>query len=205
MEFQKVTITPNNGAQITALFNPTQYTVSKGNNVLKQAIPGLDSPIVQYVCGKERTLNMKLFFDTYEEQSDVRVYTDAIYLLLKIVPSTHAAPICDIRWGRVAFTGVLESVQGEFSLFLADGTPVRANLTVTFTEWVDVRVLVQQQPKQSADHQKNRWIKSGERIDGIAGEEYEDPRKWRMIADANDLEDPRQLQPGQHLVIPAIR
>ncbi|HTS08368.1 MAG TPA: LysM peptidoglycan-binding domain-containing protein [Candidatus Eisenbacteria bacterium] len=205
MELQRVTITPENGAQITALFNPTQYTLNKGNTIQKQPIPGLDSPIVQYVCGKERTLNMKLFFDTYEEQSDVTPYTNAVYNLLNIVPSTHAAPICDIRWGGFAFKGVLENVSGEFSLFMANGTPVRANLTVTFTEWKDVQSLVQLSPKQSADHQKNRWVKSGDRLDGIAGEEYEDPSQWRMIAEANNLEDPRQLEPGQHLVIPAIR
>jgi nucleoid-associated protein YgaU len=205
MEFQRVTIKPENGTQITALFNPTQYTIGKGNTIQKQPIPGLDSPIVQYVCGKERTLSMKLFFDTYEEQTDVTVRTDAVYKLLDIVKSTHAAPICDIRWGGFHFKGILENVSGEFTLFLANGTPVRANLTVNFVEWRDVQSLVQVNPKESADHQKNWWVKSGDRLDSIAGAEYENPAQWRKIADANNLEDPRQLEPGQHLVIPAIR
>ncbi|MBZ5681029.1 MAG: LysM peptidoglycan-binding domain-containing protein [Acidobacteriia bacterium] len=205
MGLEKATITPKNHGKIEVLFNPTQYTLNQGNNIAKQPIPGLDAPIVQYVCGKERTLGMKLFFDTYEEQSDVSEHTDEIYDLLEIDPDTHAAPICDIQWGGFSFTGVLESVQGEFTLFLADGTPVRANLTVSFTEYIDVQVLVQHKPKQSADHQKTRWVKSGDRIDNIAGEEYKDPRKWRSIAQANGLEDPRQLEPGRQLVIPAIR
>lgn len=148
---------------------------------------------------------MELFFDTYEEQADVTDYTDAIYDLLEIDPDTHAAPICDIQWGDFYFTGVLETVQGKFSLFLSDGTPVRANLNVSFIEYIDVDELVQVHPKQSADHQKNRWTKSGDRIDTIAGEEYKDPTKWRQIADANGMDDPRHLEPGQHLVIPAIR
>jgi Contractile injection system tube protein/LysM domain len=205
MEFQKATITPRGGSKIEVLFNPTFYTLSKNNTLASQGIPGLDSPIVQYVGGKERKLGMELFFDTYEEQRDVSDYTKAIYGLLLIDPNTHAAPICDIQWGRFFFTGVLDSVQGKFSLFLADGTPVRANLTVSFTEWIDVQVLVQQRPKQSADHQKMRWVKSGDRIDTIAGEEYEDAKNWRPIAEANGLEDPRQLEPGRQLVIPAIR
>lgn len=205
MEFQKATITPENGDPIEVLFNPTQYSLNQGNNIAKQPIPGLDAPIVQYVCGKEAMLSMKLFFDTYEEQTDVTEYTDEIYNLLEIDPETHAAPICDITWGEFWFTGVLEGVQGEFTLFLADGTPVRANLTVNFIEYIEVDVLVQHKPKQSADHQKNRWVKSGDRIDTIAGQEYKDPRKWRAIAQANGLEDPRALEPGMRLVIPAIR
>ncbi len=205
MEFKKATITPKNQDAIEVLFNPTQFTLGASNNLAMQTIPGLDAPIVQYVSGKQATLNMDLFFDTYEEQTDVTDYTSDIYELLEIDPDTHAAPICDIRWGQFHFTGVLTSVQGKFSLFLADGTPVRAILTVSFTEYIDVQVLVQHKPKQSADHQKNRWVKSGDRLDSIAGEEYKDPRKWRPIAQANGLEDPRQLEPGSHLVIPAIR
>lgn len=205
MEFQKVKITPQNGSTIVGLFNPASYNLSKGNTIAKQSIPGLNAPIVQYVGGKERTLSMKLYFDTYEEQTDVTQYTDAIYNLLKIVPTTHAAPICTVEWGKFSFKGVLENAQGEFSLFLADGTPVRANLQVTFTEWIDIKVEVQEAPKQSADHQKNRWVKSGDRLDNIAAEEYEDSSRWRVIADANGLDNPQDLEAGQHLVIPEIR
>jgi hypothetical protein len=205
MEFQKATITPENGDPIEVLFNPTFYTLNKAINLQPQYIPGLNAPIVQYVCGKEMKLGMELFFDTYEERTDVSVCTKAIYDLLLVDPDTHAAPICDIRWGGFDFTGVLDKVDGKFHLFLANGTPVRATLNVSFTEYKNVEALVQVNPNQSADHQKNRWVKSGDRIDTIAGEEYKDPRKWRAIAQANGLEDPRQLEPGKQLVVPAIR
>lgn len=205
MEFQKISITPKGHPAIQALFNPTQYGVDKGNTIAQAAIPGLVAPILQYVHGNMRTLSMDLFFDTYEEGTDVTDKTNQIYSLLYLDPTTHAPPICDLAWGTFRFHGVLDHVSGKFTLFLPNGTPVRATLSVVFNEFIDVQVLVQQNPTQSADHRKTRLLKSGDRIDNIAADEYGDPAKWRPIAEANDLDDPFQLEPGYVLIIPRLQ
>jgi hypothetical protein len=143
------------------------------------------------------------FVDTYEEQTSATEYTEKIYNLLNIDPDTHAPPICRVSWGQFRFRGVLDHASGKFTLFLADGTPVRATLSVVFKEYIDVSVLVREQPTQSADHRKTRVVKRGDRLDTIAATEYGDPRKWRQIATANDLEDVLHLEPGATLAIPA--
>jgi len=33
---------------------------------------------------------------------------------------------------------------------------------------------------------------------------YRDPTRWRLIAEANRLDDPRHLEPGWVLTIPAV-
>jgi len=204
MEYTKVSIQPEGQDEIEVLFNPTNYSVDKANTIAEIAIPGLEAPILQYVHGNTRTLSMELFCDTYEEQTDVSEVTDDIYGLLEIDPDTHVAPICDIFWGSFSFRGVLDHCSGRFTLFLSDGTPVRATLTVVFKEYIDVEVLVRENPTQSADHRKTREVRAGDRLSSIAAEEYGDPAKWRPIADANNLDDPRQLEPGRVLVIPAL-
>jgi hypothetical protein len=205
MELQKISITPQGQDSFDVLFNPTQYTVAKANTISEAAIPGLSAPILQYVHGNVQTLTMDLFFDTYEEQTDVTDETENITGLLEIDPTTHAPPVCDIQWGTFQFTGVLDHVSGQYTLFLSDGTPVRATLSVVFKEYIDVDVLVRVNPTQSADHRKRRVVLAGERIDTIAAQEYGDAAKWRVIAEANDLDDPSVLQPGQTLTLPAIR
>jgi hypothetical protein len=200
----KVTITPQGQPKIEALFNPNQYSVSKSNSIAESAIPGLEAPILQYVHGNTRTLDMDLFFDTYEKGKSVKDLTDKVYDLLNVVSATHAPPICHIEWGGLDFTGVLDHVSGKFTLFLADGTPVRATLSVSFKEYIDVQVLVRERPRESADHRKTWVVKSGDRVDNIAGEEYGDPGMWRPIAEANDLDDPSRLEPGFVLLIPPL-
>jgi hypothetical protein len=204
MELQKISITPKGQSAFSVLFNPTQYTVAKANQIAEAAIPGLGAPILQYVHGNTRTLTMDLFFDTYEERSDVSSKTQKVYGLLDIDAATHAPPVCDIQWGTFLFTGVLDHVSGQFALFLSDGTPVRATLSVVFKEYIDVDKLVRVHPTQSADHRKSRVVTSGERLDTIAAEEYGDPGKWRVIADANNMNDPARLEPGRTLTIPPL-
>lgn len=204
MEFQKATIEPEGGDSFQVLFNPTQYNVEKTNEIAEAAIPGLEAPILQYVHGNTRTLGMELFFDTYEEQTDVTQRTNQIYNLLLLNQDTHVPPICRVSWGSLSFEGVLASVSGAFTLFLSNGTPVRATLTVSFKEYIKVNVLVQARPTRSSDHRKTRVVRFGDRISNIAYEEYGDARKWRPIAEVNRLDNPLQLTPGFRLVIPAL-
>jgi len=204
MEFQKLSIQPEGQGAFKVLFNPTQYSLAKANQIAEAAIPGLEAPILQYVHGNTRTLTMDLFFDTFEEKQDVRGSTDKVYDLLKIDPSTHAPPICNLSWGTFKFRGVIDHISGQFTMFLADGTPVRATLSVVFKEFIDVQVLVQEQPTESADHRKMHVVRSGDRLDNIAAKEYGDAGNWRPIAEANNLDDPRRLQPGHVLIIPPL-
>lgn len=204
MALEKAFITPEGEERIPVLFNPTQYSLEKGNQIAEIGIPGLGAPILQYVRGNTRTLTMELFFDTYEQQSDVRRHTDKIYGLLGIRSPTHVPPICTFSWGRFNFRCVLERVSGRFTLFLADGTPVRATLSVTFKEFIDVEIEVRSPPRQSTDHTKTRTVKRGDTLSGVAAAEYGDPGKWRPIAQANGIDNPRVLQPGRVLVIPPL-
>jgi len=206
VEFKRASIKPETGPPaFDVMFNPTEYRIEKGNQIAEIGIPGLGAPILQFVAGQSRTLSMELYFDTYENQSDVRVQTNKVYNLLDINPSTHAPPICKVRWGGFRFRGVLDKVSGNFTLFLPDGTPARARLSVNFREYNDVSVEVRKNPNQSADHRKSRLVQAGDSLSSIAFEEYGDPRRWRPIALANQLSDPFNITPGQVLVIPATQ
>jgi hypothetical protein len=212
MEFARATIIREKpaGTDIPVLYNPTQYSLDKSVQLADIGVPGLGAPITQYVRGNARTLSMELFFDTYEEGSDVRRHTNEIYALMAVEAATHVPAICRFRWGagkwgttdENSFRCVVERVSGRFTLFLNDGTPVRATLNVTLREFIDVAVAVRTTPTQSSDHTKTRAVRRGETLMSIAAEEYDDPRRWRPIADANDLANPRHLDPGRMLVIP---
>ena len=204
MALEKATIIPEGKDPITVLFNPNQYSLTKGNQIAEIGIPGLGSPILQFVRGNSRTLTMDLFFDTYEAQSDVTELTEEIYGLLGILGPTHVPPICTFSWGALTFEGIVENVNGKYTLFLPSGVPVRATLSVTFKEHIPVDIQVRAVPTESADHTKTRTVKRGDTLCGIAAEEYDDPAAWRPIARANAIDNPRVLKPGRVLVIPPL-
>ena len=79
------------GETIDVMFNPEEYTLNKDNNFASQAVPGLSGPLLQFVHGNMRTLEMELFFDTYLSHStalkpprDVREETQRIVKLTEI-------------------------------------------------------------------------------------------------------------------------
>ncbi|HSB52644.1 MAG TPA: hypothetical protein VLD40_08290, partial [Dissulfurispiraceae bacterium] len=119
---------------VPCLFNPKELSVEKNNQFAEVAIPGLSSPIFQFVRGNARSVTMDLFFDTYEEGSDVRAHTDRITGwdagsmlsnlpgaakgLMDIDSELHAPPVCLFIWGAFVFQCIIERVSKRFTLFL---------------------------------------------------------------------------------------
>ena len=62
-QLEKAIITVLDGADknkvITVLFNPTEYSVDRTNSYKAMAIPGLGSPILQFVNGECDQLSME--------------------------------------------------------------------------------------------------------------------------------------------------
>jgi nucleoid-associated protein YgaU len=191
-------------------FNPTEYTLEKGAQIAEITIPGIDSPILQFIRGQNERLTLDLFYDTTtmlgmgEVALDVRLLTTPIYQLAKIQPATHAPPRIRFFWGSLAFKAIVENVRQQFTLFNPVGLPLRATLSVTFREYKTLEDQLSGLNLMSADHTKRHVVRRGETLSSIAAREYDDPRKWRLIADANAarLADVRRLPPGIELEIP---
>jgi len=202
MALEKATIiNTNSNEQIPVMFNPEEYTLDKANTFAEIGIPGLESPPIQYVRGNLKTLKMDLFFDTYENRADVRTFTQKITGLLEKNPTTKAPPILLFSWGQLNFRCVLDSVNQKFTMFLNDGTPVRATLSVNFKEFQPVEIEIQRGLFIGPPTVQN--IVEGQTLSGIAGETLGDPGAWREIAELNNLDDPRNIQSGTQLIVPS--
>jgi hypothetical protein len=205
---------------VPCLFNPEEFTVEKSNQFAEVNIPGLSSPIYQFVRGNARSVSLELFFDTYENKliKDVRIFTDritgwdagsmfsglpnAVKGLMDIDSDLHAPPICLFVWGTFIFQCIIERVSKRFTMFLPEGIPVRATLSVTLKEYREVDIQVKELDLHSADLTKSWVVKQGDNLWAIAAKEYGDPADWRLIADANHIDNPRLLESGRELVIP---
>ena len=193
-------------------FNPTEYGLDKAAQIAEIAIPGIDSPILQFVRGQTEKLTLELFFDTTDDgigdnSTDVRTLTSPFYQLVKIQPKTHAVPRIRVTWGQgLSFKAIVESVSQKFQLFSPEGVPVRATLTIAFREYKTLEEQIAAMNLQSSDHTKQRVVQRGDTLPRIAADEYGDSTKWRIIADANaeSVPDTRRLTPGATLLIPPL-
>jgi hypothetical protein len=225
--FQVVGKNGSLGPSFPVKFNPTEYTLNKGAQITEVTIPGLDSPILQFVRGQTETLSLDLFFDSTDNGMDdnatsVTEQTDQFYQLVKIDGSTHAPPICYFSWGadfpgkltysptvggsqqRHGFKCLIESVRQRYTLFSTQGVPLRATLTVALKEYKTLSDQIAELNLRSDDHTQSHVVQVGETLSQIAYEMYDDPTQWRAIADQNSILDPLQLTPGTVLEIPMI-
>lgn len=114
----------------------------------------------------------------------------------------HRPPLCQAWWGQVLLVeGPLTALSQSFTRFMADGTPVRADLSLTFTD----ASMTATGELCSADVEKSYTVRLGDTLQAIAARQYGDVTRWRVIAEANAIDDPRDLTPGSVLTIPALR
>jgi Contractile injection system tube protein/LysM domain len=207
-------------------FNPAEFSLDKGVQIAEIAIPGLDSPLLQFVRGQNERMTVDLFFDTTESgmgpgATSVTKMTDRVYELVKIEPAGHAPPICTFVWNdkfpgmdisdragnqrRTDFQCVVESIKQKFTLFSPEGVPLRATLTLTLREYKTLKQQLDQLGKSSPDRTHSHIVQRGERLADIAAQYYRRPGEWRPIAEANDIEDPRRINPGIFLSIPPLQ
>lgn len=196
------------GEKFHVLFNPEEYTLNKDNNFASQAIPGLSGPLLQFVNGNMQTLEMELFFDTYDSPSvpkrDVRLETNKVVKLMDIDSQLHAPPVLRVSWASLQFDCVLARVSQKFIMFSEDGTPVRARLNVTFNRFIEAEREAKEVNRQTADYSKVYLVTQGETLSNIAAKLYENPQMWRPIAIANNIDNPRSIFSGQTLRIPSL-
>jgi Contractile injection system tube protein/LysM domain len=209
-------VNQDNNTGFNVLFNPTQLTIDDGSQWKEQPKPRF-KPELQYTGWQLKSISMELFFDTYEAGTDVREETGKFAELL--IPTTNdrgqgkRPPKVKLIWGPAesrpasgltTLDWILEKLNQKFTMFLGDGTPVRATLNVTFKEFIPPKKVEQENRTRRSFPEKTYTVKAGDTLEGIAAGLWKDPLKWRIIAESNGIDNPRLLDVGVTLSIPAI-
>jgi hypothetical protein len=197
---------------VECLFNPKEYAIAKSNAWAAKTAKGSNVPQMEFGGGEPSTLTLQLFFDTFEKGRDVRkAYTDRIWNLMLIddTLTDHTTqkgrpPRVMFQWGKAwSFEAVIKSITQRFTLFLKNGTPVRATLDVVFQQVKDDKYRPAQNPTSGGIGGERHWtVREGDTLTTIAHQVYGDASHWRPIADANRLTQVRRLPTGIQLAIP---
>lgn len=194
------------GEMIDVLFNPTEYSHEISNTYDEKKLPGLRNPVLRFVNGDLQTLSMDLFFDTWTDGSrqDVSRITKRISNILQIDSQIHEPSEVEFSWGALIFKAYIVSISQRFTMFNADGTPVRATLSVTFKQFEGIKEQLQKSKLNSADKTKTRVLTADDSLWALAEREYGDASQWRLIARANRISNPLQIDNGTVLILPPL-
>lgn len=147
-------------------------------------------------------------FSTEEPESvpdQIEKFKDVV---LKYVGDVHQPRYIVIVWGATdgdkMFKGRLTNLDINYTLFQADGTPIRAKAKATFKESITVADQNSEKKDNSPDLTHVRVVKEGDTLPLMTHRIYGDSKYYLEIARVNKLRNFRNLQVGTRLFFPPI-
>jgi nucleoid-associated protein YgaU len=83
-----------------------------------------------------------------------------------------------------------------------DGKPLRATCSLTLEE-ASSAAPGQNPTSGSREARRTHRVVAGDSLPQLASREYGDATAWRVIAEANGIDDPFVLVPGSELLVPS--
>ena len=197
------------GERITVLFNPFEYTIERANTFKATRDPGPERtapPVHQRRSG--RALDGAVPRRLHRPQSGREERRGA-------ADRDHGSPgdrspSCTRR-RRCGSSGESSTSRqssrrsrARSRSFSRKARRRARRSTVSFKEYKTLPELIRDPPLQSADKSKRRVIVGLDSLWAMAAREYGDAALWRVIAAHNDLDDPRDVGPGDWVMVPPL-
>jgi nucleoid-associated protein YgaU len=199
-------------ASVAFQFNPNRLSVSKTVEWRRQpSRMASESALPEFVGSGPKSLSVEVFLDATANH-DNSVEQRVQQLMLACVPTPRslaakkpASPWVRFEWGSArttSFDAVLSSLSVDYALFDVDGKPLRATCSLTLEE-ASVGPAGQNPTSGSREARRTHRVVAGDSLPQLAWHEYGDATAWRVIAEANEIDDPAVLAPGTELLVPA--
>jgi hypothetical protein len=197
--------------RVPVQFNPQTLKVTFSNQVSGGDQSGGSS--IQYVGSGTTRLSMELWFDVtvpdekgkLPKGGDVRVLTKDVNYFMKVDKKKKKGknkfipPGVRFIWGTFLFDGIMNSMDETLEFFSEDGKPQRARVSISLTSQ---EIQFQQAPPppaggkaDAAGTQPQKQARTGDTLQNMAARDGKS-EDWKIIAAANNIENPRRLKPG---------
>ena len=190
-----------------AMFNPEKYSTTKQSLFHDDRRPGATGSEQRYNRDQPRTFNFDFLVDGTGASGERREVMADIALFRAtcgFVGDTHRPTYLILNWGTLLVRCVLTSLTIDYTLFRPDGTPLRATLRSSFTEYT-LPVLEQLENfLSSPDITHVRTVTANDRIDLMAYNIYKDTKYYIELARVNNLNQFRKLNLGEKLIFPPV-
>ncbi len=224
LKFEKLTIVSyekaertGEGEKFVAMFNPESYSLSYENVYSRAQGINTSGRTSQYAMSKPEKLNLKIILDgsgvsTFGLTNIIgRGYDDVYKRVQHFLELTsymdgeiHEPKYLTLKWGDLLFKCRLSSVTVNYSLFNSSGIPLRAELDTSFFGDIETSERLKKDRKSSPDLTHFRVVGVHDRLPLMCEKIYGAAQYYVEVAKVNNLDDFRNLKPGQEIYFPPI-
>jgi len=112
-------------------------------------------------------------------------------------------PTLIFSWGPMTYEVCLINANINYVRFTDSGEPIRAKVNITMQEQPSLLAILSTNPTSGGlPGRRQHVVSSGDSLQSIANANYGSPNRWRAVADANGIDDPTRLRPGQVVYLP---
>jgi hypothetical protein len=211
------------GKRVTVQFNPETLKVSFANQIATPEGAGdqKGTPARQFVGAGTTKLALQLWFDVTapipegaapnggNPVKDVRKLTQEVAYFITPIEvqdkktKKFAPPAVRFLWGSFQFEGIMDSLEESLEFFSSEGIPLRASMSLALSQQKITKFTFRDTGKSPgnpttppAGTQPLTQAPANSTLQGLAANQGKGDN-WQGIAEANGIENPRLLQPGQ--------
>lgn len=195
-------------AEFEAYVNPSEITIAYEIEYDSAQGSGTTNSRMDFKKVKPGDLSLTFFVDgtgANGRRIDVQGRVEQFQTVTGYNGKIHRPNYLKVVWGTIQVKRcVLKSASIAYKLFQADGVPLRAVITATFTDNSDDQTRVALAQDESTDLTHVRQVRAGDTLPLLCHEVYGDAQLYAKVAEANGLDTFRNLTPGARLFFPPV-
>jgi len=196
------------GPPYVAQFNPETYSTKYEADYHKAQGDGDTAKELKFSGIKPRTFNFEFLIDGTGASGEKREVEAEVQLFKRAIEfrgDEHRPAFLLLIWGNFIVAAVLETLDIKYTLFRANGTPLRAILSTSFKEHTPKELEILRKVLLSPDLTTRRMVDTGEKLPLMTHRVYDNGRHYLEVARANQLTNFRNVEPGVFLDFPPLK
>lgn len=206
--YEKPDYTGNPVDEFEAYVNPNEITLSYEIEYDGAQGAGTTNSRMTFKKAKPGDMSLTFFIDgtgANGRKVDVQQTIDKFQVVTGYNGKIHRTSYLKVVWGTLQVKRcVLKSATIAYKLFKPDGIPLRAVITANFTDNSDDQTRVAIAQDESPDLTHVRLVKAGDNLPSLCDRIYGDPWLYLKVAEANGIDDFRNLAPGMKIFFPPL-
>ncbi|HEX8014956.1 MAG TPA: hypothetical protein VF465_06970 [Flavobacterium sp.] len=192
------------------MINPDTIKIQKSIEYNEQQAPATSSASQKYKSTPSDKLSFEIIIDCTgivdAKRIDMAQEIEALETIIYTYNGKiHRPNFVKVQWGQnITFNGVLDSIDISYTLFKPDGSPLRAKISLAFSQYISPKSVTMIDAPQSPDLTHIVNVTEGMSLPQLCLQTWDDDSLYIQVAQFNNLNKFRNLKGINKLIFPPV-